>query len=88
MTKLGATQLSLLRFMADPRRGTWYAGCGWMLGNPSTTVRILESLARRGLVADISDEKTWTSGGAQYTIRRRQFKITDAGRQSVKERAS
>lgn len=46
--KLGENQISMLESLH--RHKLWHAGCGWIWDNPSGTVRILESLKRRGLV--------------------------------------
>lgn len=46
---LGENQQHVLD--ALKRHGSFYAGCGWVWGNYSTTVRILDSLVKRGLVS-------------------------------------
>jgi hypothetical protein len=46
--KLGATQQSIIGCLKE-KRG-WSAGCGWIWGTYSETVRVLESLVRRGIV--------------------------------------
>jgi hypothetical protein len=45
---LGEIQLSILKSLED--RGPWHEWCGWTWTNYSGTVRILNSLVKRGLV--------------------------------------
>jgi len=59
---LGKTQQSVLESVRE-RRG-WSEGCGWVWGNYSTTVRVLEALVRRGLV--VKTEET-SRHGHKYT---------------------
>jgi len=47
--QLGRNQRAMLNSLREHRE--WYPGCGWIWSNVSATVRICESLARRGLVA-------------------------------------
>lgn len=56
-------------------QGTWY-GTGWVWGNFSTTVRIMESLAKRGLVTRAPYTSRWTNIQHRYTI-------TEAGIKAV-----
>jgi DNA-binding PadR family transcriptional regulator len=46
---LGATQEAMLEVL-ELHGGFWHVGCGWLMGSPSQTTRILDSLAARGLV--------------------------------------
>jgi hypothetical protein len=49
--KLGKTQQCILHSLVySSHRGSWYANCGWIWGNYSTTVRLMESLLRAGWV--------------------------------------
>lgn len=50
---LGEHQQAVLDCLADGRHGAFSAGCGWIYGNYSTTVQILDSLVKRGLVVRI-----------------------------------
>lgn len=50
---LGKRQQDFLRALVD--HGKWYRGCGWIWSNESTTVALLESLHRRGLVERTRD---------------------------------
>lgn len=68
MRALGANQLGMIRGMQH-RNGVWYAGCGWYWNNTSGTVRIMESLVKRGLVE-------WVS----YCSGPRHYSLTDAGK--------
>ena len=45
--KLGPTQTVVLRSLIE--YGSWPGG-GWIYGNNSTTMRVLDSLVKRGLV--------------------------------------
>ncbi len=49
MKPLGTNQIRILK--ALERHHSFHGGCGWFLDNYSTTVRILETLVKRGLVA-------------------------------------
>ena len=46
---LGENQRHALRCLAERNGGTWYPGAGWVWSNVSSTVRLLDSLVRRGL---------------------------------------
>ena len=61
MKPLGKNQLRVLN--ALKRHHSFHAGCGWVWGNYSATVRILESLVKRGLVA-----KEASPNWVKYTI--------------------
>lgn len=52
--KLGPTQQSIYQSLI--RHGDWYPGCGWIWTNRSMTIRLLESLVRRGFA--IKEERT------------------------------
>lgn len=73
MSVLGDTQVAVLRSLAR-EHGSWHPGCGWVWKNRSTTIRILDSLVRRGLVT-----RTQRSYGPQYLI-------TDTGHAEVRKR--
>ncbi len=49
MKKLGETQRDVLRSLKN-HNGYWHAGCGWNWDTFSGTVRIMESLLKRGFV--------------------------------------
>lgn len=49
--KLGEVQEGVLRALREHR--VFYAGCGWTWENYSTTVRVLDSLVKRGLATRI-----------------------------------
>tara|TARA_B100000700_G_scaffold311500_2_gene393718 strand:+ start:158746 stop:159288 length:543 start_codon:yes stop_codon:yes gene_type:complete len=63
---LGKTQLDMLNSLY--RHHGWYAGCGWLWNTKSGTVRILEALLKRGLVANVAN----SSSTGKYIL-------TDAG---------
>lgn len=46
--KIGKNQRGVLESLV--RHGSWYRGCGWIWGTYSGTIRILDSLVKRGLV--------------------------------------
>lgn len=58
---LGSTQQSVLNTIRSHKR--WHSGCGWLWTNYSETVRILESLVKRGLV-----KKSLTTGLMGATV--------------------
>lgn len=76
---LGANQRSALRCLAERNSGTWYPGAGWVWANTSTTVRLLDSLVRRGLAT--KEERTRMIGKHKepYPF----FRITDAGKREI-----
>lgn len=47
---LGKNQALALKTLKERNNGVWTPGCGWTWNNYSTTVRLLDSLVRRGLV--------------------------------------
>lgn len=64
--KLGHVQRHVLSALNG--WGYYYPGCGWRWGNTSTTVRVLESLVRRGLV--IRTEETNSRTGRPMSVYR------------------
>lgn len=77
---LGDTQRHVLWSMiSHDRTGVWYPGSGWYWTNISTTVRIMKSLERRGLV---SARDRFTSQGGRK-VRYIQYTITDEGRKQA-----
>ncbi|MER0476951.1 hypothetical protein ABR737_01030 [Streptomyces sp. Edi2] len=62
---LGPLQQRALINLAALNSGSWKRGCGWQIGTPSQTERILDSLAERGFAS-----KTTASG---------RFDATEAG---------
>jgi len=68
---LGKTQKDVLEWMAVDHRGFWHTYCGWTWNTDAGTRRIMESLARRGLV----ERETFRTGmGAAPG-----FRLTAAG---------
>jgi hypothetical protein len=84
---LGENQAYALRCLAEHNAGTWYPGAGWIWGNRSTTVRLLDSLVRRGLATRV--EKTRTVGSGAYAGQEPYpfYEITQQGRQAASESA-
>jgi DNA-binding PadR family transcriptional regulator len=78
MRGIGANQRDVIGHMMLRTRGAWWAGCGWNWGSSSQTVRVLESLVRRGLVT--KSERPDASG---YWHR---YELTEAGRQEGRTR--
>ena len=60
---LGSTQQAVLRCLRQHK--CWYLGCGWIWSNNSETVRLMESLVKRGLV---TKSKTTGLMGAQVDL--------------------
>lgn len=52
---LGSTQAKVLRALRE--HGSWSYGCGWYWDTHSNTVRVLDSLVRRG---DVTIERNAT----------------------------
>lgn len=77
---LGENQSYALRCLAEYNGGTWYPGAGWVWSNRSTTVRLLDSLVRRGLATRV--EKTDRRTRDPYPF----YEITQEGRQEAAER--
>jgi hypothetical protein len=44
---LGSTQIKVLKSLV--KRGSWYAGCGWMWDTRSGTERLMEALVKKGV---------------------------------------
>lgn len=59
--KLGTHQASLFR--ALNHHGFWSPGGGWHYGTPNRTVRLLETLEKRGLVKCVGNRWTVTVHG-------------------------
>lgn len=80
---LGENQAYALKCLAEHNEGTWYPGAGWVWNNLSSTVRLLDSLVRRGLAT--KTEKTRPVGSG--TSARREpypfYEITQEGRQEL-----
>jgi hypothetical protein len=75
--QLGRRQRAVLKTLAERNNGEWFPGCGWHWGNKSTTIKLLDSLVRRGLVERTETVKTALSGTVWRTPL---FRITDDGR--------
>lgn len=71
---LGENQRHALRALAENNCGVWYPGAGWVWANTSTTIRLLDSLVRRGLATKTLEKSRRT----EYTYPR--YEITDAGK--------
>lgn len=72
---LGDNQRHALKALAEHNGGVWYPGAGWVWANVSTTVRLLDSLVRRGLATKEIRQHRRTKNDYPY------YTITDAGRQ-------
>lgn len=55
--KLGTTQQQVLYFLR--KQNGWHLGCGWIWDNRSGTLRIMESLHKKGVV-DKSENGRYT----------------------------
>lgn len=73
---LGSNQVQALRCLAEFNNGTWYPGAGWEWGNTSTTVRLLDSLVKRGLATKRMKESRLTA--EKYPF----YEITEAGKEA------
>lgn len=51
---LGEKQKQILHILNH--QSGWYPGCRWIWGNRSETIRILDSLVKRGLAQNIENE--------------------------------
>lgn len=71
---LGENQRHALRALAENNGGTWYPGARWVWANTSTTIRLLDSLVRRGLATKTLKKSRRT----EYTYPH--YTITDAGK--------
>ena len=69
---LGTNQKLAMGCMKRYRR--WEPGAGWSLGSGSTTIRVLESLVKRGLVQKETRQSYRTSG--TYDV----YTLTEAGK--------
>lgn len=79
MKNLGTNQISCLEALAD--HGAWYPSGGWKWNSYSITLRIMEGLARRGLVKNTgqpagSREERYvlTNGGQEFLNERKRLK--------------
>lgn len=77
---LGENQRWALRSLAEHNEGTWYPGAGWVWSNRSTTVRLLDSLVRRGLATRV--ERTHRRTRESYPF----YEITQEGRREAAEK--
>jgi hypothetical protein len=75
---LGENQRYALKCLAEHNGGTWYPAAGWVWSNVSTTVRLLDSLVKRGLADKVM--KKYDRTGDTYPY----YTITDAGRALVR----
>ena len=64
---LGPTQEAML-IALELHGGFWHVGCGWLMGTPSQTTRVLDSLVARDLVAS-----------RPFYRDNRLYQLTDAG---------
>lgn len=74
---LGKTQMSILRSLVNYQG--WSGGCGWYWTNYSTTVRLLDSLVKRGLAT-----KHVAFGRDAYKATEAGVAIADAKRNAAK----
>lgn len=77
---LGENQSYALRCLARHNEGTWYPGSGWVWTNVSTTVRLLDSLVRRGLATKVEKTRPVGTRREPYPF----YEITDEGRKEVR----
>lgn len=73
---LGENQRHALKVLAEHNGGTWYPGAGWIWTNVSTTVRLLDSLVKRGLAT--KEIRRYERVPEDYPF----YEITDAGRRA------
>lgn len=73
---LGENQRQALRCLAEFNNGTWHPGAGWVWNNTSTTVRLLDSLVRRGLAT--KEMRRYGHIPEDYPY----YEITKAGREA------
>jgi hypothetical protein len=59
---IGKTQREILKCVLD--HGCWYSGCGWLWTSYHETERLMESLAKRGLLVATTLE---TGKACEYT---------------------
>ncbi|MGL5386667.1 MAG: hypothetical protein ACRDCA_12565 [Serratia sp. (in: enterobacteria)] len=62
--KLGKNQQSCLEWLYS-RKG-WFPGCGWIWNGRSGTIRIMESLVKKGVAV-----KSGSAATPQYTINKK-----------------
>lgn len=75
---IGAIQRHVLwNMISHDRTGVWYPGAEWYWSNTSTTIRIMDSLTRRGLVTKTVEKSRRT----EYTYPH--YTITDEGRKEA-----
>ena len=72
---IGRMQRMALKSMVERNNGVWYFGCGWIIDTESGTVKIMESLVKRGFA-------TKREIGSVY-VEKGEYTITDAGREAV-----
>jgi hypothetical protein len=58
MRSLGETQQDVLDSLRE-HGGYWHPGCGWLWDTHSGTVKIMESLLKRGLVTKTKTPTTY-----------------------------
>jgi DNA-binding MarR family transcriptional regulator len=76
---MGENQEYALKALAEHNGGTWYPGAGWVWTNVSTTVRLLDSLVRRGLVEKTTRTRRVGTRPESYPF----YSITEAGRNEI-----
>lgn len=59
MRPLGKVQALILESLRSHKR--WHPGCGWIWGTYSETVRLLDSLVKRGLATKHETTYTYAS---------------------------
>lgn len=74
---LGDNQAYALKCLAEHNEGTWHPGAGWVWTNRSTTVRLLDSLVRRGFATRV--EKINRRTREPYPF----YEITQEGREEL-----
>lgn len=77
MSRLGETQRDVLWSLIQHKE--WHSGSGWHWNNFSETVRIMESLVKRGLVDKAQEKRPWSV--TPITV----YTINDAGRAALRE---
>lgn len=65
MRKLGRTQKNFLSHMADRKLARWSAGSSWHWGGRTATVRLCESLVKRGFLCKEADVYYLTPAGLE-----------------------
>lgn len=84
--KLGVNQAALLRSLVENHsvegESRWTPYCGWMWDSVLHTKKMLDALARRGLVKVTMEKNTegWSLRSAEYPV----YTPTDAGLAWVK----